>query len=182
MERTEGDPEFVVVGHVSKPHGTKGEVFVWPLTDRPGSTFRPGAEFRISDRGGTEPDPESPPMRIATLRAYRNGFLLLFEGVEDRNRAEDLRDRYLLRRFAETEPLEEGEIFYHQLLGLLVVTVDGREVGRVKEVYDLRPADLLEVEGAERDHLVPFTRDVVVDWSVDEGRIVIDPPEGLLEL
>lgn len=181
-ERKAGDPEFVVVGHISKPHGTKGELFVWPLTDRPESTFRAAREFRISDPEGERPDPDFAPVRVAAVRPYRKGFLLFFEGIDNRNRAEELRDRYLLRRFEDTDPLERDEIFYHQLLGLRVVTAAGVDVGRVKEVYDLRPADLLEVEGPERDYLVPFTKEVVVGWDVGEGRIVIDPPEGLLDL
>lgn len=182
MERMAGDPEFVVVGHVSKPHGTKGEVYVWPLTDRSETTFRVGAEFSISDPEGERPDHDFPAVRVGAVRPYRRGFLVLFDHIDDRNAAETLRDRYLLRRFEDTEPLEQDEIFYHQLLGLRVVTVAGVEVGRVKEVYELRPADLLEVEGPERDYLIPFTKEVVVSWDVGEGRVVIDPPEGLLEL
>ncbi len=182
MEGREGEPEFVAVGHISKPHGTKGEVFVWPLTDRPDSTFRPDVDLYVSDAEGRDPDSDFSVLRVAALRPYRKGFLIVFEGIGDRDEAEVLRGRYLLRRFEEVDPLEEGEIFYHQLLGLLVVTTDGREVGRVREVFGLRPASLLDVEGAEGHHLIPFTRDVVVEWSVDDGRVVIDPPEGLLDL
>ena len=182
MEGREGDPEFVVVGHLSKLHGTKGEILVWPLTDRPATTFHPGVDLLVSDADGGDPDPALPPVRVVAVRPYRKGLLVFFEGIEDRDRAELLRDRYLLRSFDEIEPLEEGEIFYHQLLGLLIVTTDGLEVGRVKEVYGLSPTDLLEIEGEGRDHLIPFTRRVVVEWSVEEGRMVIDPPEGLLDL
>ena len=182
MGGREGDPEFVVVGHLTKPHGTKGEILVRSLTDRPDSTFRPTAHLLISDSEGRVPDPAFSPVRVATVRAYRKGFLVLFEGVQGRDGAERLRNRYLLRRFDEIEPLEEGEISYHQLLGLNVITADGREVGRITEVYGVRPAELLEVEGRDGNHLVPFTREMIVDWSLEEGKMVIDPPEGLLEL
>ena len=93
-----------------------------------------------------------------------------------------LRGRYLLRPLSETEPLEEGEVFHHQLLGLSVVTVEGREVGRIREVYDVRPAILLEVEGEAGKHLIPFAEDFLVALSLEEGTLVIDPPEGLLDL
>ena len=182
MEGREGDPEVVVVGHMSKLHGTRGEILVWPLTDRPDTTFQPGVDLLVSDDAGSDPDPAFPPVRVLAVRPYRKGLLVFFEGIEDRDRAELLRDRYLLRTFDEIEPLKEEEIFYHQLLGLLVVTTDGLEVGRVKEVYELSPTDLLEIEGEEKNHLIPFTRKVIVEWSVEEGRMVIDPPEGLLDL
>lgn len=177
------DPPFVVVGHVSRPHGTKGEFFIWSLTDRPDSTFVPGVRMRVADASGQEPDPLFPPLEVEEARSYRKGFLVRFLGVDDRTRGELLRDRYLLRPFRETEPLDEGEIFYHQLLGLTAFTVDGEEIGRVLEVYALRPVDLLEVARGQDDSvLIPFTREIVVEWDVEEGRLVVDPPEGLLEL
>jgi len=76
-----------------------------------------------------------------------------------------------------------GEVFYHQLLGMLVETRDGQEVGRVSEVFELDSADLLEVEGPDgKTVLVPFTKQVIVEVDVDGGRMVIDPPEGMLDL
>ena len=62
------------------------------------------------------------------------------------------------------------------------MTPDGRSVGRVREVYDVRPAVLLEVAGGEREHLIPFTGEFLVALSLEEGTLVIDPPEGLLDL
>jgi 16S rRNA processing protein RimM len=182
MARPTGDPEYVVVGHVSKAHGTKGEVFVWPLTDRPDSTYIPGVELHLADAGGAQPDPEYPAARILAVRPHRRGFLVTFDGVYDRDIADGIRDRYLLRPFEETDPLEKGEIFYHQLLGMRVVTKDGVDVGEVNEVYELRPADLLQVQGESKEHLIPFSKDVIVSWSLEDRRIVIDPPEGLLDL
>lgn len=177
------DPEFVVVGHLSKPHGTKGELYVWPLTDRPESTFLPGMSLLISRPGSDEPDEDFPPAEISAVRPYRRGYLLFLEGVRDRNSSELLRDRYLLRPFAETDPLDEGEIFYHQLLGMRIVTREGEEVGRIREVYGLRPAELLEVERPDGTTLlVPFLQEIVVEWDTVGHRMTIDPPEGLLDL
>ncbi|MEX1256991.1 MAG: ribosome maturation factor RimM [Gemmatimonadota bacterium] len=181
-ERPAQDPDFVVVGHFSKPHGTKGELFVWPLTDRAETTFAPGVRLYVSDPKGELPDPEFAPVRTSSVRPFRRGFLILFEGIADREAAEVLRDRYLLRPFDEIEPLAEGELFYHQLLGMTVVTTDGEEVGRVREVYALRPADLLAVEGPNGEHLIPFTREIVSGWELEEGKLVINPPAGLLDL
>lgn len=176
------DPAYLVVGHINKPHGTKGEVFVWPLTDHPEGVYAPGVVLRGADARGREPDPESPPLRIETVRPSRRGYLVRFGGVEDRNDAELLRGRYLLRALDELEPLADDEVFYHQLVGMKVETVDGREVGTVREVYELRPADMLEVRTATGTVLIPFVGHVVVEVHRDEGRLVVDPPEGLLDL
>lgn len=177
------EPPFLVVGHLGKAHGTRGELLAEPLTDHPGSTFAPGVVLHLSDASGDRPDPFRAPVSVVTSRPFRRGFLVRFDGVEDRTAAERLRGRYLLRPFDEAEALEDDEVFYHQLLDMTVATVDGRDVGRVVEVYELEPAHLLEVEGADgARRLVPFSRQVVVSVDRDGGRIVVDPPEGMLDL
>jgi len=176
------DPRFLVVGHLNKAHGTKGELFVWPLTDHPAGVYAPGVILHVGDREGRDPDPDLPPLRVAQVRPFRRGYLVSFDGIGDRTQAELFTGRYLLREIEELEPLAEGELHYHQILGLRVVTLEGREVGEVTEVYELRPADLLEVSDGKRQVLVPFLESLVVRVDLESGVVIIDPPEGLLDL
>jgi 16S rRNA processing protein RimM len=176
------DPGHLVVGHLNKPHGTKGELFAWPLTDHPESVYMPGTVFQPGSLEGDGPDPDVPPLRLVAARPFKRGYLVAFGGVDDREGAERLRGRYLFLEADAVEPLAEGEVFYHQLLGMEVVTEDGEAVGRVREVYELRPAHLLEVHGPRGEVMIPFVKDIVVDVDAEAGRITIDPPEGLLEL
>lgn len=176
------DPRFLVVGHLNKPHGTKGEMFAWPLTDYPESVYAPGVDLFLGDAEGREPDPEFAPLRIEAVRPFRNGYLICVEGVHDRNEAEALRGRYLLRPIESLAPLQEGEVFYHQLLGMEVVTKDGKRLGEIVEVYELRPAHMLEVRGPEGDFMIPYLSHIVVEVDAEARRMVIDPPEGLLDL
>jgi 16S rRNA processing protein RimM len=180
MKRAE--PSYLVVGHVNKPHGTKGELFVWPLTDHPESTFAPGVILYVGDERGEAPDPARPSLLVRGVRPFRRGFLVTFPGVTDRTQAEVLQGRYLFRPRSELEELEEGEVFYHQLVGMRVVTEEGVEVGEVVEVYELRPADLLEVRGPRGVHHIPFLQTIVREMDVEGGVLVIAPPEGLLDL
>ncbi len=177
-----GAPEWVVVGHVSKPHGTKGELFIWPLTDHPDRTFAPGVELHVADGSGERPDPSLDALRIREARGYRKGALVSFDGVGDRDTAATLHGRYLVRPFSEVEPRAEDELFYHELLGLMVVTEEGEEVGEVIEVYPLRPSDLLEVRRGDGTILIPFREELVKGWDLEAGRLVIAPPKGLLDL
>jgi 16S rRNA processing protein RimM len=176
------DPGFLVVGHLNKPQGTKGEFFVWPLTDHPESVFAPGVVLSLGTEEQDQPDPDLPPLRVVAARPFRRGVLVSFGGVDDRNQADLLRGRYLYRRTEDLEPLAEGEVFYHQLLGMEVVTVGGASLGHVQEVYELRPADLLEVSGANGSIMIPYLDHVIVDVDVEAGRMVVDPPDGLLDL
>ncbi len=180
MGKTEA-PENLVVGHLNKAHGTKGEIFIWPLTDHPESTFAPGVDLYLGDANG-DLSTDQPTLRIDVSRAYRRGFLVRFEGIHDRKGVEDLLGRYVLRAMDQIDALEEGETFYHDLLGMEVVTVEGERVGEVIEIYELKPADLLEIRGPEKDFMVPYIAEMIRSVSVADNRIVLDPPPGLLEI
>ena len=83
----------------------------------------------------------------------------------------------------EVPPREEDEVFYHELLGMQVVTNEGVDVGVVREVYETEPAHLLEVEGAHKKlHLIPFADRIVKKVDQQARRLVIKPPPGLLDL
>jgi len=176
------DPLYLVVGHLNKAHGTKGEVFVWPLTDHPEGSFAPGVILYLGDETGDAPDSTQPSVLIEESRPFRRGYLIRVEGVRTRDEAEALRGKYVLRPRDELEEVGEGEFLYHQLLGMNVVTVHGEEVGTIVEVYELRPADLLEVEGPSKTHFIPFLSSLVREVDTEASTMVIDPPEGLLDL
>ena len=174
-------PEFLVVGHLTKAHGTKGDLLIRPLTDRPEEVFAEGQRVIVgNDRGEVGKAPQE--RVVERGQPYKRGWLAKLAQVEDRNAAEELAGRYLLVPAEERGEPEDGEFYYHQLLGLDVETVAGEAVGRVREVYETEPRHLLEVKGKGRVHLIPFDRRIVRAVEVEEGRLVIDPPEGLLEL
>lgn len=178
---TDGEPAFLVVGHIGRAHGTRGEVFVEPLTDHPGDVFVPGVVLRPGDAHGRAPDPDAAPLRVEEVRPFKQGALVTFGGVEDRNTADRLRGRYLLVERDRLPPLAEGEVFLHQLVGMEVFGPDGARVGEVVEVYELSPADLLEVRTDKGTVILPFLESLVRELDVAGRRLVIDAPEGLLE-
>ena len=175
-------PEHLIVGHITKAHGTRGELFVNPVTDRPDDVFTPGHQLILGNEDGVV-DEDGGVITVDTVRSFKRGLLLRLEGVETREAADDVAGRYLLLPTDALPPLDEGELFYHQLLGLLVETVAGMKVGVVREVYETEPHHLLEVEGDDgRRRLVPFAERIVRSVDAAAGRMVIDPPEGLLDL
>lgn len=176
------DPRHLVVGHLAKAHGIKGELYVEPLTDHPEETYSPGVVLSLGRREDDGPDPDLPPLRIREARPFRKGYLVSFHGLDHRNRAEELRGAYVYREASELEPLAEGEIFHHELLGMEVFLRGGERIGEVSHVFELQPADLLEVRGPEKEYLIPFLDRIVVEVDAESGRMVIDPPDGLLDL
>ena len=172
-------PEFLVVGHVTKAHGTKGELFVWPLTDRPDEVFAQGNDVEVEP--GDDPAVDSyETLKIEAVRPFKRGLLLKFEGLDDRNAVEPLSQRYLRIPMESVAPLEEGEVFYHQLIGLEVVTAQGEKVGTIREIYDTGPTHLLEVRTLTGHVLVPFTERIVKNIDIEGGVMTNKPPPGLL--
>lgn len=175
-------PEYLVVGHIAKVHGTRGELFVWPLTDRPDDVFGPGRELLLGDAEGAV-DETAPSVVVESTRAFKRGLLVRLEQVTSREAAELLAQRYLLLPLEVLPPPDEDELFYHELLGMRVLTLDGEAVGAVREVFETEPHHLLEVvDDSGRKRLIPFAGRIVREIDRAGGRIVIDPPAGLLDL
>ena len=175
-------PRFLAVGHIVKPHGIKGEFLVLPLTDHPQSTYRPGVVLHLGSVDSANPDPGLPDLKLEQVRPYRNGYIASAGGITDRNDAERLRGHYLFREVSALEPLGDGEFFYHQLLGMKVQTNIGTVVGEVTEVYELDPNEIICVQSHEGEIMIPFSKEIVLQVNADEKCIVIDPPDGLLDL
>ena len=179
----------IAVGQIVRAHGIRGEVLVAVRTDEPDVRFVPGAVL------ATEP-PGRGPLTVAAARWHTGRLLVAFEGVRDRNAAEDLRGTLLILDSAQIPSPDDPDEFYdHQLIGLGVVTAAGEPVGVVTDVLH-HGQDLLVVRrdgrpgtsGAQGlagpaagEALVPFVGAIVTDVDVAAGRLVIDPPPGLLD-
>ena len=173
-------PTHLAVGLLKKPHGLKGDVLVLPLTDEPDAVFCAGRVLAVLDRQGR---PTGATLTVTKGRAYHRAWLLHFDGIEDRAALDEMRERYLGMAVGEARPLEEGEFYVHELIGLKVELKDRTPVGVVREVYEAAQGLLLSVqrEGG-KDHLIPFAPGVVRRVDRGAGKVVITPPEGLLEL
>jgi 16S rRNA processing protein RimM len=173
-------PDTVVVGRIGRPHGVRGEVTVEVRTDDPELRFAPGSVLL------TEPASRGP-LTVAGRRWNREILLLALEGpggpVESREAAEELRGTELHVPVADLPELDDPEDFYdHQLVGLAARLTDGTPLGEVAAVRH-EGAELLVVRRSEGGELlVPFVAAIVPTVDLDGGFVVVDPPEGLLEL
>ncbi len=170
-------PDRLTVGRIGKPQGIRGEVTVEVRTDAPEVRLAAGAMLF------TDPDDRGP-LTVESSRDQNGRLMVAFEGVPDRNAAEKLRNTMLLVDAADIPPSDDPEEFHDTaLMGLRAVLVDGSALGEVTDVLHLPHGDVLVIstdEGAEV--LVPFVKAIVPDVDVAGGRLVVDPPEGLLDL
>jgi 16S rRNA processing protein RimM len=165
----------VVIGHVVKPHGLKGEVVVEVLTDFP-ERFREGLRVRLS--GGAH---EAREVRIAAVRSHRGRVRLTFEGISDVSMAETLRNAELSVSARDVAPRPAGYVYHWEIEGALAVDAAGTVLGRVTDLVDVGGRSLLVLETARGERDVPFARPIVVSVDVAGKRIVLDPPPGLLD-
>ncbi|TLS41675.1 ribosome maturation factor RimM [Streptomyces montanus] len=166
----------LVVARIGRAHGIKGEVTVEVRTDEPELRLAPGAVLAT--------DPASAgPLTIETGRVHSGRLLLRFEGVRDRNAAEALRNTLLIADVDPDETPEDPDEYYdHQLMDLDVVTKDGAEVGRITDIAHLPSQDLFVVERADGGEvLIPFVGEIVVEIDLEEQRVIVDPPPGLID-
>lgn len=168
----------LLVGRVAKAHGISGELAVDIHTDEPDERFAPGAVLtaRLRDRSVR-------PVTVSTVRAHSGRLLIRFDEVPDRTAAETMRGAQLLVDADDLAPSDDPDAFYdHELEGLSVVLTDGSSVGTVVEVARAPAGELLVVKKEDgTEALVPFVRAIVPEVDVKGGRVVIDPPEGLLD-
>jgi 16S rRNA processing protein RimM len=172
--------DLVLVGTIERPHGLRGEVAVRSLTDFPAERFVAGAALVTAPAGG-QPD-GSATLRLAAVRWHRGRPLVVFDGVDDVEAAEALRGQGLWIAAADRPPLEAGVFYETDLVGCRVETAAGETVGTVRRLEGGRGASVLVVDGVAGEVLVPLAEEICRVIDPASGRIVIDPPEGLLEL
>jgi 16S rRNA processing protein RimM len=167
----------LVVGRIAKAHGIGGEVSVDVRTDDPDNRFAHGAQL------DTEP-PERGPLTVEGARWHSGRLLVRFAGVADRTAAEALRATTLVVDSATSAPPDDDEEFWdHDLIGLPVALPDGTILGSITDVLHPLGSDLLVIARPEgEDVLVPFIAEFVPTVDIAAGRVVVSPPEGLLEL
>ena|SRR5207253_1643983 len=175
-------PTHLVVGHVTKPHGTKGELFVWPLTDSVEEVYADGRSLLVGDDKGNLDPKYAEPLVVESTREFKRGVLLKIKGRDGREAVDEFAQRYLLAPIEDLPPAADDEVYYHQLLGMTVVTKDGVQVGKAREVYETYPAHMLEVAGEGKTHLIPFADRIVKKVDVEAGQVVIAPTPGLLDV
>jgi 16S rRNA processing protein RimM len=158
----------VLLGVVAAPHGVRGLVRIRSYT---GDPMAIGAYGPLSDESGRKE------YRVEALSAARGAVLARIEGVADRTAAEALRG---LRLYVERERLPatgEREWYEADLIGLAAVGRDGRDWGKVIAFHDFGAGSVMEVSGGV---MLPFTDEAVPEVDIAGGKVVVDPPAGLL--
>jgi len=167
--------ELILVGTIVRPHGVRGKLRLMSACSV--ETLRRLREVCLMDPAGGQ--------RWVRLRKAsplrRRTVVLELEGVASFEEARSLVGRSVWMRRADLPPLGEGEYYWADLVGLRVVTRDGRQVGQISAVMSTKAHDVFVVKANGREHLIPAAEEVVKRVDLAAGVMVIDPLPGLLE-
>lgn len=164
--------EKIVVGAIAGAYGVRGEVRVKSFCAQPEDleTYSP-----VTDAEGRA-------YHVAILRPIKNGFAARIAEVATKEDADALKGTELFASRDQLPSLPDDEFYHADLIGLAVVDTGGAPLGKIKTVQNHGADDLLEVQkpGSSATFLLPFTRAAVPTVDLAAGRVVADPPEGIL--
>jgi 16S rRNA processing protein RimM len=171
--------EYLNVGRLVGTHGIRGEVRILSDTDFPEIRFAPGSRLLLTHPSIAEPLP----LTVERSRPHKSTILVKFREWGNINEAEPYKGGRLVvpREWAAPLNEEEGEFYFHQIIGCQVVRTDGAEVGRVAEILQLPANDVWVIRpaGKGKEILIPYIDEIVKEVDVANRRIVIEWMEGL---
>ena len=167
--------ELVTIAKIVRPRGLRGEVVADLLTDFP---ERFGD---LKDVIGVREDGTRSSLKIEDFWFQKERVVLRFAGVDSIELAEGLRNVAICIPESAAAELDEGEFFDWQLAGCEVTTIDGKRLGTVREIMRTGGTEILVIEDGDREILIPFAETICPEVDIENKRILVDPPEGLLE-
>jgi len=167
-----GEPAFLVVGKLRRPHGVKGEMLMEVRTDFP-ERLRPGVTLYL--------EPEYSQLVLRSVRTHNNGLLVAFEGCDTPEQAGEFRNHLVAVETATRPKLPEGEYYHHQLIGLQVNTSTGQALGRVTEILATGAHDVLVVRGETGPEiLIPLVDAFLREVNLAQGVMIVSLIPGML--
>jgi len=167
-----GEPEYLVVGFLRRPHGVKGEMLMVVHTDFP-ERLKTGMTLYVGD--------DFQPQVVASLRTHASGLLIRFRGIKNPEDAGLFRNTWVYVPTAGRPELPEGEYYHHQLLGITVVTDDGRELGAVTDIVETGANDVYVVRDPDgRELLLPAIPPVILEVNLANRQMRVHLLDGLI--
>ncbi|WEG15643.1 ribosome maturation factor RimM [Alkalihalophilus pseudofirmus] len=171
--------DLLKVGKIVNTHGVRGEIRVISSTDFPDERYAKGCELWIVDANTKK----HISVVVANHRVHKNFDLLTFEGYDSINQVEEFKGSTLYVSKDQLSDLDEGEFYYHEIIGCEVYTTKNEHLGQIKEIIETGANDVWVIRraGGGKDILIPYIEDVVIEINLEENKVIIDPMEGLVE-
>jgi 16S rRNA processing protein RimM len=169
-------PRLIPVGKIVKTHGLRGALKIFPYGETL-SLQKPGVKFHLYPAA----DPEKDELTLEHVRSQGRHLVVQFSEIADLDAAQRIVTREVFFPEGLLPPTEEGEYYHYQLIGLRVETVEGRELGVLRGVIETGGNDVYVVHHTTGEVLIPAIAEVILEVDLRGGRMIIEPPEGLLD-
>jgi 16S rRNA processing protein RimM len=167
-----GGPAFIAVGKLRHAHGVHGEILMEVYTDFP-DRLQPGVNLYLGE--------EAEQLRLIKCRQHGKGLLMTFEGYTSPEEIGQFRNQILFVKSIDRPPLADGEYYHHQLIGLRVITRDGKALGNVTDILETGASDVLVVRpGSGPEILIPFVDSFIHEINLDQREITAQLIPGML--
>lgn len=169
---TSGEPEFLVIGKLGRPHGVQGEILMMVYTDFP-ERIQPGVTLFVG--------PRFKAVKLTKSRHHARGMLVKFEGYPVREKVAELRSQFVYVRTADRPALEQGEYYHHQLLGLEVVDENDQVLGSLVNILETGANEVYVIhDQSGTEILIPGIDPVILDINLEHKQIRVRLPAGLM--
>lgn len=167
--------ELVTIARIIRPQGIKGEVIATIETDFPERFEDLSSVFLVF------PDNQIKEIELIDFWFHKDRIVFAFESIDSRNKAELLRNVTVKIPVSEMVDLPEDHYYEFDLIGCQVITNNGQVLGQVERLLQTGAAPLLVING-EKEYLIPLAEDICTEINTEEKKIIVNPPEGLLDL
>jgi len=169
-----GTAGFVALGRLVKTYGVRGELRFLPYAF-PCPTLRKGLVVQLQDTNG-----ECRSVVVEKIRLHEPFVRITFQGISSRDQAHALRDMIVAVEEHQLPPLQDGEFYYYQVIGLTVLTTSGEEIGTIEQVFFSGGHDVWVVQKGKAEYMIPVTAEIVKNIDILGKRAMIEPVDGLL--
>lgn len=167
-----GEPAFLVIGKLRRPHGVHGEIAMEVMTGFP-ERICAGKTVFVGD--------ELQSLIIRSARPHKSYLLVGFEDINDRDEVGYLRNQMVYVQRDDRPPLLEGEFYHHEILGLSVIDEEGEYLGRITQIIETGANDVCEVCSQDgKKFLIPVIDSVVLDIDLEKSEMKVHLLPGLL--
>ena len=166
--------DYLQVGVIASTHGIRGEVKVFPTTDDP-------ARFKKLKTVLLDTGKEHLELAITSVKFFKKFAILKFQGIDNINDVEQYKGKSLLIERADAVPLQEGEFFVADMIGMRVVTEDNKEFGVLRNVIETGANDVYVIDTTDHGEvLLPAIRQCILSVDIQKQKMVVSIMKGLL--
>jgi 16S rRNA processing protein RimM len=168
--------EMVPVGKIIGTHGIRGLLKVFSYSGNITSLQSAKTAFLKGKDGFLNE------YSVKSVSAHAGGFILGLDGFSDINQVLSLTGSEICLKLSQLPPTEEDEYYWRDLIGLVVHTDQGVELGTLVDIFETGSSDIYVVRGSDKEYLIPAIADVIAHVDIPGKRMIITPLDGLLDL